>query len=423
MEVTITCPRCQHSFPLTSTLAQPLIAEVRAEYEGRLQAQEERVADREAELALERRQIEQAIAERLAEARDEIREQASRNARAVMDDELRAREGELASLRELLTRKEAKLAEAQAAQADVLRRERELEDARREVALTVERRVNEAVESIRAQARREAEETQSLKLRERDLHITGLQRQIEILQQKAQTGSQQLQGEAQEVEIEAVLRAHFPHDEIHAVAKGEFGGDVLQQVCSRSGELCGSILVESKRTRSWGSTWLPKLREDQRAAHADFSILATQACPRDFQRPFQFIDGVWVVEPACLIPVIVALRQGLMAVAAAKRAGHDGATKATLLYEFVSGPQFRHRLNGLVEQFALMRQDLDHERRAMSRIWAKRSQQIERAVGSAAGLFGDVQGILGAELAAPAALELAPPSKRLLKGNGHADSR
>ena len=102
-----------------------------------------------------------------------------------------------------------------------------------------------------------------------------MQRTIEELKHKAERGSQQLQGEVQELELEALLRAKFPLDAIEPVPKGEFGGDIVQSVKSSAGQTSGTILWETKRTRNWSDAWLTKLREDQRAAKAEVCVLVS----------------------------------------------------------------------------------------------------------------------------------------------------
>src|SRR5262245_46530703 len=97
-----------------------------------------------------------------------------------------------------------------------------------------------------AGSKQEAEEGFKLKVAERDERIASMQRQIEELKRKSEQGSQQLQGEVQELELEDLLRAKFPMDVIEPVPKGEFGGDVLQHVMNSAGQKCGTILWETK---------------------------------------------------------------------------------------------------------------------------------------------------------------------------------
>jgi hypothetical protein len=224
-----------------------------------------------------------------------------------------------------------------------------------------------------------------------------MQRQIEELKRKAEQGSQQLQGEALELELEQTLRARFPRDLIEPVPKGEFGGDVLHRVLGPFDQPCGTILWELKRTKNWSDGWLTKLREDQRRAKADFALIVSNALPKDVTA-FDLIDGVWVAEPRCALPVALALRQSLLELAAARHARHGQETKMELVYDYLTGPRFRHRVEAIIEKFNDMQADLDRERKWMTKQWAKREAQIRVVIDSTAGMYGDVQGIAGQAL-------------------------
>jgi hypothetical protein len=207
-----------------------------------------------------------------------------------------------------------------------------------------------------------------------------------------------LQGEVQELELESLLASRFPHDTVTPVPKGEFGGDVLQRVFNTSGVMCGTILWESKRTKHFSEGWLAKLRQDQRTARADFAVIVTQAMPKGVQH-FDLMDGVYVVSPHCIGPVATLLRKALLELALARQSAAGRDTKAALIYEYLTGPRFRQRIQAIAESFSSLQDDLNTEKKAMQRQWAKREAQLERALTSTAGLFGDVQGIAGKAVA------------------------
>ncbi len=289
------------------------------------------------------------------------------------------------------------MAEAQKAQADLLKKQRELDDAKRELDLTVEKRVQASVAEVREKAKKEAEDNLKLKVSEKEEQIASMQRQIEELRRKAEQGSQQLQGEVMELELESTLRSKFPFDSIEPVAKGEFGGDVIQRVVSPMGLLCGAILWESKRTKNWSDAWLAKLRGDQRTAKAEISVLISQALPKDIES-FSHVDGVWVTAPQYALPLVMALRQTLIEVANSKQSQEGQQTKMELVYGYLTGPRFRHRVEAIVEKFSDMQADLDREKKAMTRLWAKREAQIQGVIESTVGMYGDLQGIAGRAL-------------------------
>ncbi|HEX8364890.1 MAG TPA: DUF2130 domain-containing protein [Allosphingosinicella sp.] len=404
-EPTIICPECKQEIKLTESLAAPLIEATRKEFEERISKRDAEISQREqalkdqqARLEKQQTEIEEQLAERLKHERGKIAAEELQRARTLVGDEIAETASELAALKEVLKAREEKLVEAAKVQAEVARKERELDDRTRELDLTIEKQVQSALVSIRETATREASEAMHLKVREKEEQIASMARQIEDLRRKAEQGSQQLQGEVQELELESMLAAKFPRDTIEPVAKGEFGGDVLQRVFASNGQPCGTILWESKRTKNWADGWLAKLRADQRAAKADLALIVSEALPRDMKAAFDLIDGVWVTEPKCAGAVAVALRESLIALAAARQAGEGQQTKTEMIYEYLTGPRFRQRVEAIVEKFTDMQDDLNRERRAMMKLWAKREEQIRSVIESTAGMYGDLQGIAGRNL-------------------------
>lgn len=416
MEPTITCPNCKTVIRLTESLAAPLIAATRQQYEQQLSQKDEEVArreqtihDKEKEIVEAKRtldmQIADQVAAQLATERTRVTAEEAKKAKLANAAELDAKARELTELQEVLKAREEKLAEAQKAQADVLRKQRELEDAKRELDLTVEKRVQDGLTEVRTSAKREAEEGLKLKVMEKDQTIASMQQKIEELKQKAEQGSQQLQGEVQELELEHLLTAKFPFDSIEPVAKGEFGGDVLQRVVSQTGQQCGAILWESKRTKNWSDGWLTKLREDQRTAKAEISVLVSQVLPKGIEA-FDVIDGVWVASPRAALPVATVLRHSLLQINMARQVSNGQQTKTEMVYQYLTGSRFRLRVEAIVEAFSSMKDDLDKERKAIMKQWAKRDEQIERVMGATVGMYGDLQGIAGKSIQEIEGLEL-----------------
>lgn len=403
-EATINCPKCKTKIKLTESLAAPLIEATRQEFERKIALKDADVAAREAALGKERKalakaqeSIDEQVAARVNTERRRIAADEAKKARLLFGADLEKKTKEVTDLQEVLTERDIKLAEAQQAQADVIRKQRELDDAKREIDLTVEKKVQASLGSVRDNAKLEAEEGMKLKLLEKEEVIASMQRQVEELRRKAEQGSQQLQGEVQELELESLLRAKFPRDTIEPVAKGEFGGDVLHRVIGPQGQRCGTILWESKRTKNWSDTWLPKLRDDQRAAKADVALIVSHVLPKGVNN-FDLVDGIWVTESRCAMSVAIALRQTLIELSAARQASDGQQTKMEMVYQYLTGPRFRHRVEAIVEKFSDMQADLDRERKAMTRGWAKREEQIREVIESTAGMYGDLQGIAGSRL-------------------------
>lgn len=400
----ITCPNCKQEIKLTESLAAPLLEATRKEYEKMLAEKDTEIGRREATVrkqeqavAAAQKQIEDQVTERVRVERQKIATEEAKKARLAISDELNGKAEEVATLQAILKTKDDKLAEAQQAQAELIRKQRELDDAKREFDLTLEKRVQESLGTERTKAKREAEQELNLKVAERDEKIASMQRQIEALKQKAEQGSQQLQGEVAELELESLLALKFPGDLVEPVPKGEFGGDIVQTVKSSAGQQCGTILWESKRTKNWSDGWLSKLRNDQRTAKADFSILVSRALPKGVES-FDFIEGVWVVDSRCAVPVAIALRQSLIEIAGVRQANDGQHTKMGMVYQYLTGPRFRAHMESVVEKFIEMEEDLSKERKAVMKLWAKRETQIRGVIESTACMYGDLQGIAGKSL-------------------------
>lgn len=372
----ITCPKCKTDIKLTESLAAPIIESTRRDYEERLKK------------------------DRMAIAAEE-----EKKARHVMATDLDQKAREVNDLQVVIKQRDKKLAEAQKAQAELLRKERELDDAKREMDLTVEKRVQKVLANTRDQEKRKAEESLGLKVKEKEQIIASMQNQIEELKRKAQQGSQQLQGEVQELELESLLSTKFPFDAIRPVPKGEHGGDVLHVVIGPSGQPCGTILWESKRTKNWSNAWLSKLRDDQRAAKAEVAVVVSQSLPKGTET-FDLIDGVWVTHLNAALPIAMMLRHTLIEIATARQASEGRQTKMEMVYQYLTGPRFRQRVEAIVEAFSSMQTDLHREKKAINKQWAKREEQIDRVMRATVGMYGDFQGIAGKTLQEIEGLEL-----------------
>ena len=415
-EPQITCPKCKTPIKLTESLAAPLLELTRKEFEQKIAqkdseivSREEAIRNKENQLAQDKNnlkeQIDTQVQEQLKKDRTVIVAEEAKKAKSILGADLEHKAKEISDLQEILKNRDEKLAEAQKTQAELLKKQRELDDEKREMDLTIEKRITESLEITRAQARKEAEESLKLKVMEKEQTITSMQKQIEELKRKSEQGSQQLQGEVQELELEEMLRTKFPFDTIEPVPKGEYGGDVIQRVFSANCQESGTILWESKRTKNWSDGWLNKLREDQRTAKAEISVLITQVLPAGVET-FELIDGVWVTHPRAAFPVAMVLRQTLLQISMARKSSEGQQTKMEMVYQYLTGPSFRHRVEAIVEAFSSMQADLDKERKVIMKQWAKRNEQIERVMNATIGMYGDLQGIAGKSLQEIEGLEL-----------------
>lgn len=415
-EPTITCPSCKSEIKLTESLAAPLIESTKKQYQEQLEKKDLEIAGREETIRQKENNLKEAqrhldeqvldkVQEQLKKERASIIQEEAKKAKLALGTELENKTKELSDLQELLKAREEKLAVAQKAEAEFMKRQRELDDAKREMDLTIEKRIQEGLEHARVNAKKEAEDSLNLKLKEREQTISSMQKQIEELKRKAEQGSQQLQGEVQELILESMLQTKFPFDSIESVPKGEFGGDVIQKVADANGQICGTILWESKRTKNWSEGWLAKLKDDQRTAKAEISVIVSQALPPGVET-FEMINGVWVTHPRAAYPVAMVLRQSLLEVAMVRNSAEGQQTKMEVVYQYLTGPRFRQRVEAIVDAFSSMQSDLEKERKVIMKQWAKRNEQIERVMGATIGMYGDLQGIAGKSLQEIDGLEL-----------------
>jgi hypothetical protein len=210
-----------------------------------------------------------------------------------------------------------------------------------------------------------------------------------------------------ELHLEDALKGAFPFDSIEPVAKGARGADVLQGIRNELGETCGSILWEAKTAKNWSDVWVQKLKDDQREAKADLSVIVAVSLPRDVAHVGE-VDGIWVTDVQSSVGLATVLRQGLIQLAHARKALIGKNTKMEAIYNYLSGPEFRQRVEAIVGSFASMQDDLSQEKRATERAWAKREKQISRVIENTAQMYGHLQGMIGASLPDIKVLELPP---------------
>ncbi len=401
----IKCPNCHIEFPLSDALSNRIKEGLRAEYEEKAVRKELEVRKREEELRKKlseldeaRKAVEDTVASRLSAEKAKLVEEAGKRA-------LERFEAELRDMKEEQARKDELLEDARKKELELRRKARELEDEKKALDLEVARKIDAEREMVRRSALEMFSEEHRLKDLEKDKKISDMLKTIEELKRKGEQGSMQAQGEVLELDLEALLKSMFPVDMIEPVPKGIRGADIIQKVYTRSGQHCGSIVWESKRTKAWNDDWIAKLKDDQRDIRAEVAVLVTEALPKGVSS-FAQIEGVWVTVvglAGCLAEV---LRAGLVQLSLARLSTVGKNEKMEAIYAYLSGQAFRQRVEGIVESFKELKEELESEKRAMTRIWARREKQLERAVTNTAGMYGDMQGIIGSTLPELKSLEL-----------------
>ena len=388
---TITCPFCSEEISLSDTLYKQIKESTRKEFEveGR---------KRESDLKLRESALEETISKRLAADRQSLSADAEKKAAERLSVEMKA-------LKQESTEKDKLLERSRSAELDLLKKTRALEDEKKGMELKAQRTIDTEREKIKADAFGIFSEEHRLNDAQKDTKINDMKRQLDEMQRKLEQGSMQTQGEVLEVELEEMLKQCFPVDIIKPVPKGIKGADVLHEVNSSLGQHCGTIAWESKRTKAWKEEWLVKLKDDAREVKAEVAVLVTETLPKEITT-FALRDGVWVTSPILAPALAEALRSSLVQLSHARNSAVGKGEKMEMVYNYLSGPEFKHRVEALVEAFRTMKNDLDKEKSATIKMWSKREKQIERFRMNTAGLYGDMHGLIGATLPEIKALEL-----------------
>ncbi|MCK6543000.1 DUF2130 domain-containing protein [bacterium] len=373
MSEQIICPKCKHQFELSDA------------FQSRFEAQaEQKIRD----------EFNQKFKSEIAKREEKIRRDATEQWTL-----------QLADLQQQLAIKDKNMQDARTRELQLMKQQREIEEREQNLKLETERLIMEERNKIRIEVEAKAIEAFRLKDAEKDKRIADMMRQVDELKRKAEQGSQQSQGEVMELALENLLREKFPLDVISEVPKGIRGADVLQRVYNRSGLESGTIIWESKRTKEWSPSWIQKLKDDMRSAGANVAVLVTQALPKEI-KTMGNLDGVWITGFGTAVELAEVLRVGMTELAQTRIAAVGKNEKMEMLYNYLTGNEFRQKMEAVLEAFVQMRGDLDQERRSMEKNWQRREKQIERMMVSMSRMNGDLEGIMGTALPVIPALEL-----------------
>ena len=405
----IKCPECGSEFELSQAVSHDIEVEVAKKYQKQIKESEEKsskeVEEKEKELNQRIQEEKAKYAKKEKELSDQIesaRKDAEEKAKKKAEESIKL---DLEDLKAQLQEKDAKLQEGQKQELELRKKQRELEEREKTAELAMTRKLDEERSKIQEETLKNYENEHRLKDAEKDKQMGDMKKKIDELKRKSEQGSQQNQGEVLELELEEMLTEEFVFDQIDPVAKGIKGADVIQTVKTQAGKVCGKILWETKRTKTWSDKWLQKLKDDQRDAKADVAVIVSEVLPPGLTH-FRQIEGIWVVSLGAASSLALALRVILTKVAREKSLQEGKAEKTELVYNYLTGPEFRNRVEAIVESFVSMKGDLDREKRAVNKLWDKREKQIERVILNIGGMQGDIEGLAGMTLPKVDMLEL-----------------
>ncbi len=382
----IVCPHCKTAFELGEAVSEDL----RKDITKQLEAEKEKL--RHDMLAYKKQKEDEVLrqAEDFERQKSLIESTAAQKTAAVYAARLQSLEAER-------NEKNLQLLDFEKKQLELLREKSELEQQQKNFELELEKRFLEKRKELEDTTVRREQEVFDLKMKEKETQMESLKKTIEELKRKSEQGSMQLQGEAQELLLESILKENFPFDLIEEVGKGVEGADCTQTIRNSSGRECGTIIYESKRTKTWSNNWIEKLKADKRSRGADVAILVTQTFPKDMDR-FGEKDGVWICGFGEIAGIATLLRMGIIKVYEAGKSQENRGDKMQMLYDFLTGNEFRGQMEAIVEGFMSIRQSITKERIQMEKNWKEREKQLEKVLLSTSGMYGSIKGIAGASV-------------------------
>ncbi|HYC84664.1 MAG TPA: DUF2130 domain-containing protein [Chryseosolibacter sp.] len=402
----VKCPHCGNKFTPEDAIGHDIRRQLEKEFDEKLVHYEKTLSENIRKQESERyknhfnllEQDRKAKAERLRELEAaaiavEKREMIVKAKEDEMELEMKRRLLE----REKIISQEAEKRAVEKVEVQFREREQKLQRERESLELMMQKRLHEVVDNVREEERLRAAELQK--------KLDDQSKLIHEMKRRAEQGSMQMQGEIQELAIEDFLERTFPIDQIEEISKGKRGGDCVHIVRDHYGRVCGKILYESKRTKHFSVEWIGKLKDDMRAKQADLGVIVTEALPEGMTR-FGERDGIWV----CSFPEFKALallfRHNLARIGEVLAAQENKGDKMQMVYTYVTGTEFKQKLEAAFESYNEMQEDLVREKTLLMTQWAKREKKLLKAMENLIALYGDVKGIAGGAVQEIKSLEI-----------------
>ncbi len=374
----IKCPNCGKMIPLTQALSHDIQEKYQKFYKQRLQ-------------------------EETAKVEQVLRSELAKKVKAEMDVKLKDKANEAEELQ-----KQNKSLQDQLLETNKLIRQ--LKTVNEQNRLELEKKLAASEEKIRYEERKRMDEEYHLKDMEKEKKLQDALKVNEELRRKLEQGSQQIQGEVLELELEQMIKKEFPYDEISEVPKGVRGADIIQVVKNQFGKKCGVIIWESKRTKAWSNEWISKLKQDQQQVNAEVAVIVSSVLPDDI-RHFGLRQSVWVCSYEAFLGLTLILRDSLIKIASVKLSVVGKESKQEILWNYLTGTEFKSRIDAIYDAYGQLQDDLEKEKRWFSLKWAKQEKNIRRVIDNILGMSGDLQSIVGKALPEIKGVNILPEEK------------
>ena len=396
MSTEVKCPSCSHSFPLEEAIGKEYEQELRDKMIAWQKKKDEEFQKKEEEFKVQQKDLALKYEQQFAQEKLKIEE----GVRISIASDF---ENKLIFLENTNKENQEKLKLAGQKELDFIRKEQDLKIRAEEMELEIQRKMQTERSQIVEQIKKQEIEKNLLKETEHQLRVKELEKQLEDqkkladeMRRKAEQGSMQLQGEVQELILEELLKSTFPFDAIGEVGKGVRGADCIQTVRNKSGQDCGKIIYESKRTKDFSNEWIDKLKKDMRGAGIDVAVIVTQSYPKGLNC-FGEKDGVWICSFEEVKAVAFVLRDGIIRLSNATKSQENRGDKMHMLYDYLTGAEFSEQWKAIREGYMSMRLSIHKERDAMEKMWKMREKQLDKVLLNASSIKGSIEGIAGAD--------------------------
>ncbi len=404
----INCPNCGTAIDVESIIAENLEKKYKDQFKQDtlkqkmlLDADKQRLEAEQQQFEEKRKKENEIFAEKLQKEKLKMEEELQQQLRKTITADF---ENKFRLLQQNQAESEEKLRESRKKEMEYLQKEQLLKNKEADMELNLQKQLQAASLKIAEDIRKQEQDKNALKdmehqlkLKELELKIEEQRKLAEEMKRKAEQGSMQRQGEVQELLLEEILAECFPFDAIEEVGKGVEGADCIQVIKNVSGKECGKIIYESKRTKNWSNAWVDKLKADMRTRGADVAILVSQCFPKDMDS-FGEREGIWICNFSEVKAVAQILRAGVLRVYDAHKNEENKGEKMQLLYNYLTGVEFKGQVEAIAEAFLAMRNSITKERMQMEKLWKEREKQLDKVLMSTSGLYGSVKGIAGASV-------------------------
>jgi len=394
----IKCPNCGHHFPMEEAVSEEYKKALRDQMQAYKKQKDGELAKKESEYVLLTAKKETEFAQKLQQEKLQLQQALETSLRKTIVADF---ENKVQLLEQNNKDNEEKLKLARQKELEFLQKEQSLKNKEAELEISIQKKLQEERSKLSDELRKLEEQKSAAKENDYQLRLRELEKQLddqkklaEEMRRKAEQGSMQLQGEVQELALEAMLQAAFPFDLITEVGKGVKGADCIQTVRNNFGQECGKIIYESKRTSNFTADWIEKLKADMRSTGADIAVIVTQAMPKDMDG-FGEKNGVWICQFTEARAMIALLRDSVIKVYSASKSQQNRGDKMHLLYDYLTGNEFAEQWKAVREGFMSMKLSIQRERDAMEKLWKAREKQLEKVLLNAAHIRGSIEGIAG----------------------------